>query len=157
MEAPEKTIEYAESLVDRGDKSYTKAKDQLQKDYVPSSSYPKIYSDLQEAFELYVKAMIRLLGEEFPKRHGFERKEIQKIIEKVEPPEDWTYSGKFPALLHQTRMWWTFYAEAKYGDEGSMIGPDRIIGGPETRAAMERAEECRRATRDLLNLAKYSG
>ena len=61
-------VGYAEELIGRADEAFRKAERQL-KGYI--SSYSKVYSEAQEAVELYTKAIVLLLTGDYPTKHGF--------------------------------------------------------------------------------------
>ena len=134
----------AESFINRADNKIDEARS-----YLKNFRFPESISAAQECIELSVKAIFLLLGHEYPKKHEFEEKDFERILESL--PKNLNYL-KIPCLYLYSRFWSSFYTVAKYGLERLGVGPEELFDRPEAELAIKHAEKCLSTARTLRDL-----
>lgn len=138
-----------------------KAGNQLQtaKDHLNSRiCWSEAIEAAQESIELSVKSVLSLLDLEFPRTHGWNRKDLEAIAEQIQKrgllrkikSQNLYWTTRLPRLLLLANFWATFYLSAKYGFEAGMLASARdLFEEQEAALAVKHAEECHRAASEL--------
>lgn len=143
-----KSIDMAESFLKRASIKFDEAERQL-KDLHHDVSI----NASQECIELSIKALFVLLTESYPKKHEFEDKEFERLLDRV--PEH-LKDLNFPRVYVLHKFWSGFmYTAAKYGSAALATGPEKLFHKEEAELAVTHAENCRFAGSMLLNKAKF--
>ncbi len=143
-----------------------KADNQLQTAKGHLSSYghhPDAIQASQECVELSIKAILTLLGIEYPPRHAWGKKDFEGIAKQIQErnlldkfsAQGLGYSVRLPRLLFLGAFWGQFYLPAKYGFETEYLAaPQDLFERDEAELALRHAEECLRAALALRYLAE---
>jgi len=97
--------------------------------------------------ELSAKALFKLIGIDFPKKHEikFDRKETKRLLKELldkDFPKSFYEKDKIPRLFFLTQFWEKFYILSKYGIDKLNIGPDDLFEKEEAKLALKHAKEC---------------
>nr|MDO8080816.1 HEPN domain-containing protein [Candidatus Freyarchaeota archaeon] len=137
----------AESYLKRAGNKLYEAENHLKK-----YNYPESISAAQECVELSVKAIFLFLQEEYPKKHEFEEKDFEKVLEKI--PKKLEYLD-LPKVYLYAKFWSNFYTTAKYGLEKLGVGAERLFEREEATLALKHANKCRTAAIQLESFVKH--
>jgi len=112
-------------------------------------NYPYATRLAQEGVELSLKAVLRLVGIEYPKVH-----DVGRVLKRFpERFQGWT-SEDLHFIEETSRILASLRALSMYGGETEEIAPDEIIGKNEGEMALKRAEKtiemCKEMTESIL-------
>jgi HEPN domain-containing protein len=107
----------------------------------------------QMCVELSVKAILTILGIDYPPSHGWDQKQLAKIAEQIQQKklqqrlaEQGLGHIRLPRLLILVNFWEQFYLQAKYGIEASHFAPPQVLFEyDEAQLAVNHAHQCVRA------------
>jgi HEPN domain-containing protein len=111
----------------------------------------------QECVELSVKAMLTILGIDYPLSHGWDQKQLAKIAGQIQErklqqrlAEQQLGHIRLPRLLVLVNFWEQFYLQAKYGIEASDLAPPQeLFEREEAELAVKHADQCLLAASQL--------
>jgi HEPN domain-containing protein len=108
----------------------------------------KVLMDCQYVVEVSVKSMFKMVGKQFPKKHGLSLSshETVDIIDKVS--DDFDYKYLMPRAIFLTDFWSRFYELSKYGAPELNKTTKSIFHIRDAERIVEDAEFC-------LNLSRY--
>ncbi len=115
----------------------------------------------QLCVELSVKAVLTILGIDYPASHGWDQKQLAKIAAQVQDKkllhrlaEQNLGYIRLPRLLILVNFWEQFYIQAKYGIEASNLAPPQdLFDSEDAELAVRHAEQCISAATDLRYLS----
>jgi HEPN domain-containing protein len=114
----------------------------------------------QECVEHSVKAVLSILGIEYPRSHGWNQEQLTKIAKQIQDRKlqarlaETGLHIKLPRLLTLANLWDQFYLQAKYGLEAADLAPAQdLFENKEAELAVAHAEECWWAAFHLRNLS----
>ena len=149
------SLDYSADLIRKAKDHLSTAKEGIKKILI---SHSNIIVECQAAIELSTKAVFKLMGVEFPRKHqllfkheGKEKiyDEVKKLLNKVFP-KNFVYKEDIPRMVFLTYFWNYFYTLAKYGIEELNLSPDRLFREEDAKLALGHAELCVRIADNLL-------
>ncbi len=104
----------------------------------------------QVCVELSVKAVLTILGIDYPASHGWDEKQLAKIAAQVQDrklpqrlAEQELGYIRLPRLLILVNFWEQFYIQAKYGIEASNLAPPQdLFEREDAELAVRHADQC---------------
>jgi len=120
------------------DKFYSKATSILDeaREHVKKFEYDLCVRRSQEAFELFLKTMFKLIGEEYPQKHEIS----QEIYDMHSSLKKYDFSAqKVAQIVHRNRTLGVWREKSFYGDE--KLGVTSIFTEHEARLALSYAED----------------
>jgi len=108
--------------------------------------YPYALRLSQECVELSLKAALRIVGIEYPKKHDVS----DVLVMAKERFPEW-FREEIDFLADTSRVLAKKREVSMYGDEALMLSPDEVVSREEARVAVESAEKTYRLCRRLLN------
>jgi HEPN domain-containing protein len=145
------SLEYPENLIKKAKNLILKAEEGL-KGY--STSHSNIISWCQTAIELSGKAILKIMGLDFPKEHQllFEKKgEIKPVVKELLQknfPKYFAYVNDVPRVIFLTYFWYNFHTLANYGIND--IPPDKLFTKEDAELALKHAKDCVKVADNLL-------
>jgi HEPN domain-containing protein len=100
----------------------------------------------QECVELSLKASLKIVGIEYPKKH-----DVADVLLMAKGRFPGWFQSKIDFLADTSRTLAKKREVIMYGDEALMLSPDEVVSGEEARAAVESAEKTYRLCKRLLN------
>lgn len=100
--------------------------------------FAEAISASQECIELSVKALCITILHAYPKQHDITDTEARNLV--MHAPH--LIKDSVPKLFLYVRFWRGFYALAKYGHEGLLVGPEKLFGSAEADLAYQHAKDC---------------
>lgn len=107
-----------------------------------------IIMDCQYVIELSTKSMFKMVGRDFPKKHGISFKDPKTQGFVYEIPDDFSHRDKVPRAIFLTRFWNEFYQLSKYGAPEINEDAEGILHKKDAERAIQDANFC-------LSLAQY--
>ena len=108
--------------------------------------YPYALRLSQECVELSLKAALKIVGIEYPKRHDVSD---VLVIAKGRFPK-W-FQTEISSLAETSRILAKKREVSMYGDEALLLSPDEVVSWEEARVAVESAEKTYRLCKRLLD------
>jgi len=108
--------------------------------------YPYALRLSQECVELSLKAALRIVGIEYPKRHDVS----DVLVMAKERFPEW-FRDEIDFLADTSRRLAKKREVSMYGDEALMLSPDEVVSREEARAAVESAEKTYSLCKRMLN------
>jgi hypothetical protein len=112
--------------------------------------------DSQVCIELSVKSILSMLDIEYPRSHGWDRKQLAEIAKQIRgrdllsrlKVQHLDYSLPLPRLTYRVNFWSQFYPETKYGFEAEFLAPAQdLFEMNEAKLEANHAEACLTAAR----------
>ena len=145
------SLEYPENLIKKAKDLVSNAEEEI-KNY--STSYSNVISWCQTAIELSGKAILKIMGLDFPRKHQLlfgKKGEINPLVKTLLQknfPKYFLYKDEIPRVIFLTYFWYNFHTLAKYGiDE---IPPDKLFIKEDAELALKHAKDCIKVADNLL-------
>ena len=141
------SLDYSADLIRKAKDHLSTAKEGIKKILI---SHSNIIVECQAAIELSTKAVFKLMGLDFPRKHQllFKREKEGKIYGETKEllskgfPRYFAYKEDIPRMVFLTFFWSEFYTLAKYGIEELNLSPDKLFKEEDARLALKHAELC---------------
>jgi len=108
--------------------------------------YPYALRLSQECVELSLKAALRIVGIEYPKRH-----DVSDVLVMVRERFPEWFRDEIDFLADASRRLAEKREVSMYGDEALMLSPDEVVSREEARVAVESAEKTYHLCKRMLN------
>lgn len=148
-------IEYAKGQMMNADLVLAEVKDRINEDSEFDLGIAlqdiNIIQDCQQAIEIYVKAMFKLVGVNPPQHHklDFGNDRTEGFLGS-NFPDDFESEDELARVIFLTHFWEQFYTEAKYGYPEKNLQPSDLFDIDDARRAIEHAEFIQDVGQELL-------